>query len=584
MWTPVHSVLPFVLLGLGVDDSFVIVNAFDRTNRKDPIPVRMQSALAHAATSITVTSLTDFVAFAISTSSELPALSSFCMYAAVTIFVLFALQVTFFAAFVCLDQQRQLAKRTDCCPCCSDCCVRTCLATPCCQPAAADGGVEEGDRDGGKDKMAVAEEFAAQGNISYFFEHRFCPVLLSRAGKGATLVGFIVLLGICCGMGVPNLQVEDGIRNFVPDGSYLGDTLDKNDQYFGDAGIDVYLVTKKIDYYALQSDYAALKDNVEALSSKYLLSPTDEPSSYDNWYDSFTAYCGSEGLTGYDTNEDTFYEHLHIFLQSDRGGFYNASIVFEDHSTIAAARVRSEFKSLNKYYKGRLQVNAEKAVAAMLKVREYAYSVNAMAFSYDFLSWETFRIIARELYLNVALCLVAVFVITTLLIGHPGCSTLVFISVAMTVLDILGCMYFWGLFIDSVSVMQTVIAIGLCVDYAAHVAHSFMLKVGTRDERVTAALADIGAAVLNGGLSTFLAVMLLAGSKSYVFRVLFQQFFLTVVLGLGHGMIFLPVLLSLMGPPCYAAVEEAAARAAEKQQGVGSSTELTAVSEAKVVA
>ena len=79
MWTPVHSVLPFVMLGLGVDDSFVIVNAFDSTNRKDPIPVRMQSALAHAATSITVTSLTDFVAFAISTSSELPALSSFCM-------------------------------------------------------------------------------------------------------------------------------------------------------------------------------------------------------------------------------------------------------------------------------------------------------------------------------------------------------------------------------------------------------------------------------------------------------------------------------------------------------------------------
>ena len=52
-----------------------------------------------------------------------------------------------------------------------------------------------------------------------------------------------------------------------------------------------------------------------------------------------------------------------------------------------------------------------------------------------------------------------------------------------------------------------------------------------------ACLADVGAAVLNGGVSTFLAVMLLALSKSYVFRVLFQQFFLTVVFGLAHGMV-----------------------------------------------
>merc|ERR1711907_48040 len=102
-----------------------------------------------------------------------------------------------------------------------------------------------------------------------------------------------------------------------------------------------------------------------------------------------------------------------------------------------------------------------------------------------------------------------------------------------------------GLVIDSVSVIQSVIAIGLCVDYAAHVGHSFMLKSGTRSERVTACLADVGAAVLNGGVSTFLAVMLLALSKSYVFRVLFQQF-------------FLPVLLATVGPRCYASAEASA--------------------------
>ena len=332
----------------------------------------------------------------------------------------------------------------------------------------------------------------------------------------------------------------------------------------------MYVVTGDIDYYALQSSLPSIKEDVTDLSPKYLISPTADPDSYDNWYDSFVTYCSTYGITGYLTDEATFYNELHGFLQTSWGGYYNASIVFDGPRNIVASRISTEFKAMSKYYDGRLQVDTDKVVKAMDKVRKVDWSVSAYPWSFEFLTWETFKIIKEELYLNVILCLAAVLVITTLLIGHPGTSGLVFICVLMTVLDILGCMYFWGIFIDNVSVIQAVIAIGLCVDYAAHVGHAFMLKAGTNDERVTAALSDIGAAVLNGGFSTFLAVLLLAASKSYVFRVLFQQFFLTVVLGLGHGMILLPVLLSLFGPPCYAAVE-AKARVAKngvKARGV----------------
>merc|ERR1712217_385093 len=78
-----------------------------------------------------------------------------------------------------------------------------------------------------------------------------------------------------------------------------------------------------------------------------------------------------------------------------------------------------------------------------------------------------------------------------------------------------------------------------------------MGKEGTRADRVIASLGDVGSAVLNGGVSTFLATMMLALSQSYVFRVLFQSFFLTVVFGLAHGMLMLPALLSLIGPEPY---------------------------------
>ena len=83
-------------------------------------------------------------------------------------------------------------------------------------------------------------------------------------------------------------------------------------------------------------------------------------------------------------------------------------------------------------------------------------------------------------------------------------------------------MHWWGLTIDTVSCIDLVLAIGLCVDYAAHVGHTFMTVSGTRDERTKQTLANIGPAVLNGGFSTFLAFVLLANSKSHVFLSFFK--------------------------------------------------------------
>ena len=116
-YTPVHTVLPFVLLGLGVDDSFVIMNSYRQSNPDDPIAKRMKESMSHAGVSITVTSMTDFVAFIISTSTSLPALASFCFYAATGILFLFLFQCIFFGAYIVIDDRRQAARRMDCCCC-----------------------------------------------------------------------------------------------------------------------------------------------------------------------------------------------------------------------------------------------------------------------------------------------------------------------------------------------------------------------------------------------------------------------------------------------------------------------------------
>lgn len=92
------------------------------------------------------------------------------------------------------------------------------------------------------------------------------------------------------------------------------------------------------------------------------------------------------------------------------------------------------------------------------------------------------------------------------------------------------------------------IAVGLSVDYIVHITRSFLEQVGTRQERVIKALAELGPPVFHSGFSTFLAIVILAFSKSYIFKSMFWGFFTLIVFGMLHGLVFGPILLSFIGP------------------------------------
>lgn len=71
---PIHTSLPFLLLGLGIDDIFVFNASWkqihtNESNLEKSLTERIGLALGHAGSAITVTSLTDVVAFIIGAST-----------------------------------------------------------------------------------------------------------------------------------------------------------------------------------------------------------------------------------------------------------------------------------------------------------------------------------------------------------------------------------------------------------------------------------------------------------------------------------------------------------------------------------
>merc|ERR1719359_386931 len=134
-----------------------------------------------------------------------------------------------------------------------------------------------------------------------------------------------------------------------------------------------------------------------------------------------------------------------------------------------------------------------------------------------------------------------------LLIPRPRIAFFVAVAIIMSIVDVVGLLHFWDVQINGVSTIYILVSVGLAVDYSAHIAHMFKESRGTSKERAVEAMARIGPSVFNAVVSTFLAVLVMAWSKSFIFQIFFKALFLVTVIAGAHGLWFLPVVLSIFG-------------------------------------
>lgn len=151
----------------------------------------------------------------------------------------------------------------------------------------------------------------------------------------------------------------------------------------------------------------------------------------------------------------------------------------------------------------------------------------------------------------------AVSIVILCITSSIAATLLVLLAVVLVDFFLVATVFYWGLNFNAVVVVNTVIAIGLSVDYSAHIAHTYLVVVPPakytkpserRMYKAKKAISQMGSSVFHGGFSTFLAISVLGPSKSYVFEVFFKCWVCIILFGMANGFLLLPIILSYIGP------------------------------------
>ncbi|CDJ69283.1 Lipid/sterol:H+ symporter, related [Eimeria necatrix] len=171
------------------------------------------------------------------------------------------------------------------------------------------------------------------------------------------------------------------------------------------------------------------------------------------------------------------------------------------------------------------------------------------AYNRNFVYFESDDAILPQTVSSLATAGCAVIVVSLFLLPSLRGALLVVFVLLIIDIVILGFMALWGLPLNLLTMVNLTISIGFSVDYATHTTHAFCHCMGQkRGLRAFEAVLLVGGPLLHGALSTQLAVVPLAFVDSPVLSVFFKMTTLVIIVGVTHGLMLLPVLLSLIGP------------------------------------
>ncbi|KAM3605106.1 uncharacterized protein V6R79_020865 [Siganus canaliculatus] len=504
---------PFMILGIGLDDMFIMISCWQRTRVLDSVPVRLADTYREAAVSISITTLTDALALFLGYSSPFGSVRSFCLYAGVSICFCYVYGITFLGACMALNGRREAGNKH----------WFTCAKIPEDTPAGNSKAFQICCVGGSYNRITEKEDAEIMSQI---FERFYGPFLTHKLVKACVLLIYIGYLATSI-YGCFILKEGLDLKNLALDDSYINDYYNDRSQHFSAYSCSVMVAVKQPLLYwddeaqtvlqACMSDF----ENLDFVNSTF------------SWFKSFLHYANTSNLNI--SSRDAFHSQLSHFLEPN--SMLGQDINWTAGSEIGASRffVQTVNKSTKKDMMMRLRKTADDCPLELL--------VYHPAFIY----YDQYTVIMDSTIQTILVAVAVMLIISLLLIPSPLCSLAVAVAICSVVVGVTGFMALWGVNLDSISSINLVMCIGFSVDFSAHITYCFVSShKSDSNEKAVDALARLGHPILQGALSTILGVVVLSMSGCYIFRTFFKIVFLVITFGVLHGLAFIPMFLTIL--------------------------------------
>lgn len=172
----------------------------------------------------------------------------------------------------------------------------------------------------------------------------------------------------------------------------------------------------------------------------------------------------------------------------------------------------------------------------------------AFAYGDIFTYWQVFLELEPELVKIFCIDMVVIFVINLLLLRSAVAAITSTVACMAIVLEIYGLAMTFLMF--NVFVAATLLmAMGITIEFTAHLAAAFAFARGAPSERLGHAMAHTFPALIEGSISTLCGLLPMAWHAiPFIVDYFFKLLLLVVVVGLVNGLVFMPVILAVLSP------------------------------------
>ena len=562
------QVLPFLLLGLGVDDMFVLVHKF-RTYKKGLSAQEATGlAMSVAGPSITLTSATNVAAFFIARLGEMPVITDFATQAGTVIAINYLMMMLVLPSLLFLDYKRQENGQTDVL-----CCMK------------ADGGKRLKRRETGVGALVVGA---------------FKESLAKKKFQVGVMLVFIALLAFCL-YGLDDKSTL-GIyqKEIAPKDTPQHTFLDVRFTDFSMYTFDV--CTGKTDWSKRENQFALIKLRKDLEKEKHVLDGDATRTWLEGminfyvnprplYFTNETKFDGCRPQNVPNTSllyfpESIFYDCLEEWVTGEGSQDTFLSVYGPTFNMTKSGKIKRMDANGNENANGRYLPFSSFFMFAtnLLDNQDYidlieeARSVcDGSAFTKDttpkpmpigipFRFWEQYRELKDLILSTVAYSLAAAFVCTWFIlfvvsergngtipyrIGVSAWAALIVTFIILVIVsEVAGLLAWSDISFSAIPAVSLIMCAGVGVEFTAHLVLAFLIATGTMNERMQKSLDIMFVPTFDGFVSTFLGVLILAFTEfEFIFRYFFLLYLIIVLVSVLNGLVVLPVILALFGPP-----------------------------------